>query len=243
MKDLVFLKNDQPVVSTFDIFEGFGYKSHRVLKRVIHNNRVEFEKRGNLLSASTDAESRSKMGRPDTGFLLNERQFVLLILLAKNSPESIDLKGRIENEFHRIRQILAGQVITRTDSQWKIAREGGKEVRKTETDTIKEFVEYAHNQGSENARNYYTNLSKMENKALFLFEQHFKNMREMLSIRQLALISSADQIIEKALKDGMDMGMEYREIYAMAKDRVVQFANIVGKSMVVEFQDRLLSAR
>jgi hypothetical protein len=72
----------------------------------------------------------------------------------------------------------------------------------------------------------------MENKALFLLEQKYTNLRDTLDIHQLSTIKSADQIVMKALKDGMDKGMHYRDIYAMAKLRVESFAEIIGKTLI-----------
>ena len=49
-----------------------------------------------------------------------------------------------------------------------------KEVRKSVTDTIKNFVAYATNQGSRSASMYYANITKMEYAALELVEKGSK---------------------------------------------------------------------
>ena len=97
---------------------------------------------------------------------------------------------------------------------------------------IKEFIEYATKQGSKNAAFYYANISKMENTALFFLEQKFKNLRDILDIRQLSTVDSADHIVAKALRDGMDSGMAYQNIYTMAKKRVEAFAELRGKTFI-----------
>jgi hypothetical protein len=219
-------------VKTWDLWHGFGYKEHRTLKMVIFKNREKFEKIGELISTTT-VVTKTK-GRPDQSYLLNERQFILLVMLAKNTPESVELKSRVENEFHKMRLQLANLANTRLSSDWQQARKDGIEVYKQKRDVIKMFVDYAKKQGSESAEKYYTNLATMENRALFLFEQKFKNTREVLNIRQLAQVSTADQIVEKALDDGMAEMLHYKDIYHLAKERVNQFSAIIGKSQVIE---------
>lgn len=154
-------------------------------------------------------------------------------MLVKNTPESLDIKDRIEVEFNKMRSQLARLAKTRLSSDWQQTRKDGIEVYKQKRDVIKLFVDYAKAQGSQSAEKYYTNLASMENKALFLFEQKFKNTREMLNIRQLMQVSTTDQIIEKALDDGMEQKLHYKDIYQLAKERVSQFSGIIGKSQVI----------
>src|SRR6185369_2019248 len=99
-------------------------------------------------------------------------------------------------------------------------RKAGKEVRVLTTDTIKAFVEYTKRQGSTKAEMYYANISKMENSALFLLEQTYPNLRHVLNINQLSTIKCADQIVIKALSDGMSDGLNYKDIYKLAKTRI-----------------------
>jgi CheY-specific phosphatase CheX len=72
----------------------------------------------------------------------------------------------------------------------------------------------------------------MENKALFIVEQEFKNLRDALSGQHLQMIATADIAVAKALQAGMDEGMNYRDIYQLAKKRMEDFAEIVGKTLV-----------
>lgn len=56
-------------------------------------------------------------------------------------------------------------------------------------------------------------------------------------------VATADQIIEKALEDGMEQKLDYHDIYQLAKERVIQFSNIIGKSQVIALleQDKQLN--
>jgi phage regulator Rha-like protein len=218
-------------ISTVEIFALLGYLEHRTLKRVISDNEREFLEYGLLHLEVRKPVKGSKGGRPDESYLLNEDQFILLVILAKNSKKSIELKVRVAKEFKAMKNALARMAVKSTD--WQQVRKDGKAVYHQKTDIIKSFVEYATEQGSQSAKMYYTNLAKMENQALFLVEQKYPNLREVLNIKQLMQVATADQVVEKALQDGMDKKLPYKEIYQLAKERITQFSNIIGKSQVI----------
>lgn len=229
MNDLVIMKDEVPVVSTFDLFERMGYKEHRTLKRVVADNIEAFHDYG-LLHLDVQKPTGTKGGRPIESYLLNEDQFILLILLAKNTGESVQLKIRVAKEFKRMKQTIANLITQRQDPQWQNVRSDGKAVYLQKTDVIKQFVDYAKAQGSTSAERYYSNLAAMENNALFFIERKYKNMREIMTIKQLMQIATADDVVEKAIQEGMDKDMHYKDIYKLAKERVIAFANIIGKS-------------
>lgn len=106
MNDLVIMKNDVPVFSTFDLFAKMGYREHRMLKKVITDNFESFEEFG-LMQLEVKKPTKKEGGRPSESYLLNEDQFMLLVLLAKNSPESVQLKVRVSREFKRMKQTIS----------------------------------------------------------------------------------------------------------------------------------------
>lgn len=219
----------EPRVSTVLIFSSLGYTEHRFLKRVIAAHEQELLEYG-LLPLERQKVEGAK-GRPDESYLINEDQFILLIMLVKNSPDSVKLKVRVAKEFKAMRNKLTKMAAKSPD--WQQVRKDGKVVYHQKTDIIKSFVEYATEQGSQSAKMYYTNLAKMENQALFLVEQKYPNLREVLNIKQLMQVATADQVVEKALQDGMNDKLNYKDIYQLAKERVIQFSNIIGKSQVI----------
>lgn len=227
MNGLVKIKNDVPVVSTIDIFEVMGYTEHRNLKKVIDSHKCSFEEFGHLRFEVANKKGR---GRSTKVYLLNEEQFTFLAMMMRNTDEVVKLKVRIAKEFIRMKQTLANIVSQQKDPNWLDARKDGKAIYHQKSDVIKDFVDYAKAQGSTSAERYYSNLATMENKALFFIDAKYKNLREIMTIRQLMLVATADQAVEKALQDGMDQNLHYKEIYKLAKDRVIAFAEIMGKS-------------
>lgn len=108
MENLVKLdENKKPVVSTFDLFPKMGYATHMDLKRVINEHKSDFDDYGLLRLESRKPQKGSKGGRPEESYYLNEDQFVLLAILAKNTQKSVDLKIRVSKEFSRMRSELA----------------------------------------------------------------------------------------------------------------------------------------
>lgn len=128
--------------------------------------------------------------------------------------------------------VIKSQKLQRHNQAWIEARESGKLERRVETDTIQVFVDYAHRQGSKNAGKYYVSISTMENRALFFVEQKYPNLREVLGTAQLNTVQTADRIVSKALQDGMDQGLHYKDIYKLAKSRILGYADLVGRSSV-----------
>lgn len=129
------------------------------------------------------------------------------------------------------------------NADWMLVRSKGKMIRIEQTHVIKEFVDYAIAQGSKSADKYYMTLTKMENKALFILEEGLgkpSNLRDMLSAFQVSQVTIADRIVAKALREGMDAQMYYKDIYQMARGRIEEFAELVGKTTVIDDSNGLI---
>lgn len=64
----------------------------------------------------------------------------------------------------------------------------------------------------------------------------------MLDMRQLMVVSVADNIVSRALKEGMECEMHYKDIYKLAKDRIENFSKINGQSNVPSQQRMQIAA-
>lgn len=231
MTDLIRIQKGEPVVSTEILAEGFGVTHQAVLKLIkkYDGHFQDIRKVGFEIRAS---------GKNQTikFFHLDEEQTAFLGTLLKNTSQVVAFKRRLTKEFFRMRRTLVSLAAQKQNAEWLETRQVGKISRKQETDTIKEFVEYATFQGSQNAAKYYINISTMENKALFILEQVFPKLRDILTIHQLTVISVADRVVSKALRDGMDQKLPYKDIYRLAKVRVESLAEIHGKTFIPSTQ-------
>jgi len=226
MTEFVQVVKGVPLVSTLDIAKGFEVE-HFAILRLVQKYEPQFQS-----LRTFHFQSQKSGGRPTTFCMLDETQAMFLVTLMRNSEVVVGFKVRLSQEFTRMKTELIRLASQSQNAEWLEQRKAGKETRVLTTDTVKVFIEYAKGQGSQNAQKYYANISKMENGALFLLEQQYKNLRDMLNIHQLSTVKSADQIVIKALRDGMDKGMHYKEIYKLAKVRIESFAEIIGKTMI-----------
>lgn len=235
MNNLVSIKGKELVITSLIISKELEL-DHESVKKLIRTYEKQISEFG-IVGFEIDKSLDKKRGRPEGIYYLNEQQITFLITLMKNKEKVLNFKMKLVKEFYKMKKALNDVYIRQQNEEWIQARNTGKISRKNQTDTIEKFVEYAIGQGSKNAQRYYSNITKMENKALFMLEQKFENIRELLTGQQLMVISSADQIVEKALNDGMNQNMSYKDIYIMAKERVEIFASVLPKTPVIMLQE------
>jgi len=150
----------------------------------------------------------------------------------------LDAFEMMGQEIHRRRETVS-QLHTKV--AWQQARLEGKDARRHETDAIAAFVEYATAQGSRNACHYYANVTKMTHQALFLVEQGLKlpnHLRDLLNGMQLSFLTTAEYVCANAIREGMQRELPYKDIYALARDKVTAFAASVGKTPALPKQDQ-----
>lgn len=163
-------------------------------------------------------------------YLLSELQASLLIALMKNSPEVINFKIKLVEEFYRMRQIISTKASNEKNLEWLSIRSETKAMRRECTDIIQKFISYAKDQGSKSAEKYYMNFSRMELTGLFILEQKYPNARDVMSIRQLRLTEMADEAIAISIQDSMSKNIPYKECFQIAKDKVCALAKIFPRS-------------
>jgi len=239
IKDLVRIHDDVPRAGTWLIAQGLE-RDHKHLLNTIETNREDFEdfsdlKRNKLASTG---------GRPAIEYLLTEEQTTLLITYLRNlkSNDKVRLfKKALVKEFYRMKRVIRSVKAQSDDPLWLKYREDGKINRLGETKAIKDFIEYAIHQGAtqRGALHYYENLTKMMNTALFIIEGKFKNLRNVMTGQQLIAVGAAEVIIQKAVVDGMKKNVHYKEVYRLAKERTIQFAELHGQSEVLSEQLKL----
>ena len=104
-----------------------------------------------------------------------------------------------------------------------VARIEGKQVRHLETDAIRDLVNYARTNGSKNADMYYMTITKMTNAALNIDA----GQRDNLDAKKLDEIKIAETMVKMAISDGLNAGLDYKDIYKLCKDRVSNIAKVL----------------
>ena len=236
---IVFLEKDDVYTDTYQMSLGFG-ADHKDIKALVKKYEERFQRIG-LSTFETWKVYPSTGGRKIQAYRLNEEQAVFLAMLLANSQRVVDFKELLSKEFFKMRKVLNSVIVQRQNEEWRESRKNGKVRRKEATDTIKEFVEYATEQGSKNAAKYYMAITKMENSTLFcseLLQMKFPNLRNVVNSFGLDALNFADMGVCKALKDGISEGLHYKEIYKLAKEKVETVASITGKSPMDKVLDQ-----
>jgi len=160
----------------------------------------------------------NKMNRPYKMYELNEQGYMKLAMHLKRYEKTGKVPDSIIEAFSMMKEAL----LNKTNASWLSAREQGKSLRSAEMDTIKDFVDYATNQGSKSANRYYMNITKMTNKALeFLIQTKNGNpIRDLATITELGYIQMLDNRAKQAIEYGMAEMLPYKHIYKIAKDQV-----------------------
>jgi hypothetical protein len=227
----VEIYDDEPRTGTFLISQGLNYE-HRRIVELVKKYESDFEDFSRLKRRKLNSTG----GRAANEFLLDEDQFMFLGTLLRNSKKVVRFKKAIIKQFGKCRRRLEQLDRFRQQPEYQVTRNAGKIVRKQTTDAMQRFVEYAESQGSRNANMYYSNITRMLNGLLFIVEGKYKNLRNVMDIQQLMTCSSAEQIIDRGLLDGMSRKKPYKEIYKNVRGRVEQFAELHGKSEVISDQ-------
>lgn len=234
MNNLVQVEDNHTFTTTLIIAEGVGIE-HRAVMQLIKTHLADFKDLGGNTFQMSLLKGKNK---PTKYYKLTELQSTFLITLMRNSKIVIKFKKELAKGFYKQQKLIQQLLSQQTNAQWLEQRDAGKISRRLETDEIKVFIDYATSQGSKNANRYYANISKMENKALFLVEQKYKNLRNVLGIIELSTVQQADIIVSKALKDGINNKLNYKDIYKLAKERVELFAELRGKSTLEYLSDK-----
>lgn len=149
----------------------------------------------------------------------------LLDSLSKVSTPDIQLikqSLKLTNEFQKIIGSIRKSKELKKNAEWIKNREEGKIQRKSLTDAIKAFIEYAKINGSLGADKYYMNVTKMQNSALGSLN------RDAADLFTLNAFQMSDVIIANVLKSGIEKGLYYKEVFKEAKKSVENFAKSVG---------------
>ena len=142
MANLVELKGDDVFTTSLIIAEETGNK-HKSVVALIKKHRSDFEDFGKI--CFSDLKSLNpKGGRPQRVYYLNEEQATLLVTYLDNNDIVRAFKKELVRQFYAMRKLL----LERQTQTWQETRYQGKLTRKSETDVIKQLIEYAHEQAA-----------------------------------------------------------------------------------------------
>lgn len=208
MEELVIIRRNDAFTDSLTIAESTN-NQHKSVVALIKSHRKSLEKFGRV--EFSDLKSLNpKGGRPTKFCYLNEPQATLLITFLDNSERVVEFKTELVRQFYLMRKILA----EKQTAEWIDTRKQGILIRKDETNVIQKLVEYAKGQGSEHANMLYMTYTKLANKMVGITD------RETATNAQLNDLSTMERLITKVVIDGMNEGLNYKDIYKNSKERL-----------------------
>ena len=223
--DIVILKKKHPTTTSLIVAEKFRKQHKDVIRKIENLIAEDIEDRRNFAPIFyTDSMNREqKMYEMDKhGFIILSMRFT--------GKKALIWQHRFVDAF----ETMELAIVRQQNLDWEKARLEGKHVRYELTDEIQEFITYAERQGSNNAKMYYMQITKMTNQTLFLIgRKASQNFRDMLDNMQLSFLQTAEFVARNALREGMQKNMLYKDIYVLARDKVTAFALTVGQTPIL----------
>lgn len=211
MNELVVLKGNNVFTDSKVIADGTG-NQHKNVKELIVKYQNEMREFGTLSVLNVESNG----GRPEQYYQLNEEQATFLITLLRNSATVVAFKKELVRQFYEMRRFI----LEKQTSAWIETRQQGKLTRKSETDVIKQLIEYAKSQGSEHSDRLYMTYSKLANKMAGI------KKRDEATVMQLNNLSLMENIILNCIQSGIMLEKHYKDIYQDCKRRLEAFKDI-----------------
>lgn len=211
MKELVSVKREKAVCDSLQVAEKFG-KIHRDVMRSID---ALIAQNCAVAEMFFKDEYKAKNGHTYKMAYMNRDGFSLLIM-GFTGTKALEWKLKYIEAFNKMESML----YERRTVTWQETRQIGKLTRRSETDTIKQLVEYAKVQGSQHADKLYMIYSKLANKYAGITN------RDLATVMQLNRLSMIEGIIVNVIAAGIAAGRHYKEIYLDCKARLEMFADV-----------------
>lgn len=163
----------------------------------------------------------NERGQTYSRYRMNKPAFTLL-MMQMSGKKALMVHEAFNTAFYEMeRYILKTQ-----NAEYLAVREQGKAIRLEVTDAIQKLVERAEEQGSKHAKFYYSTITTETYKALGFLAKGEKigsEFRDHLDRFQLHELVMAEAWATKMIEQGLEEGLHYKEIYLLAKQKVVEF--------------------
>lgn len=221
--DLITVKQNEAYCDSSLVAKKFGIQHAKVV-RAIEN----LAKRLSMTQCHPKIQPFEKVYRGQTfKAYLMDREFFTMLCMRFDNQKALEWQVKFNNAFYEMEERILSNIRNNKDNKFLETRQQGKLARREETDIIKDFVEYATNQGSKSAKFYYKHITNATYKALELMVQKEPKIRDALNIYELAELMLAERVAKNSLKKYMDLGRNYKDIYESVKKDLETF----GKSL------------
>lgn len=225
MADLVLAKKNEVFADSRVVADKFGKRHNDFVKsieRLIDNlGEIKLRKSSYLKFTKKQTEYR---GQTFDYYEMNKPAFSLLVM-GLTGKKALEWKLRFNDAFYEMERQITSELLNKQSELWLAQREQSRQIRKEETDIIKDFVEYATKQGSAKAQFYYKHITVATYKCLGLVQYQRPKLRETLDMMQTSQLIMAEMVAQKSLQKYMQEGEHYKTIFTLVKQDLEQFAD------------------
>ena len=217
------------VCDSTDVARSFGYK-HVDVVRVIKKLNQDIE---SLRAVSNPPKifeyDNEYRGQNFVAYRMTREYFSLLAMRFKG-VKALSWQIKFNSAFYEMERILLQQNKNKDSEEWVTARTQSKQMRLHQTDVIKDFVNYATEQGSVNAKFYYKHITNATYSALNLIQHKKPKLRDTLDLMELSQLMVAETVAKKRLQAYMSQGEHYKAIFSLVKQDLTNF----GSSLLLD---------
>jgi len=222
--ELVEVKKNEIYCDSHLVAKKFGLKNNYVAERIEKVIADIGDLREDGVTPKVMKEEREYRGNKYTAYLMNRDFFVFLVMRFKGQKAMV-WQLKFIAAFNAMEQRILTADINATNPRWLGQRKLGKVARLEETNVIKEFVEYATEQGSTKAHYYYKHITNATYKALGMMVQSKPKLRDTMDLYEISELLLAERIARNAIKRYMGIGRHYKDIYTSVKDDLLAFGS------------------
>lgn len=216
---MIFERKEQAVVSSRTIAERFD-KDHfhmlRDIKSLIGGISKNGETSSKYFILSDFVNEQNGQHYPE---YLCTRDGFSLLTMGFTGQKALAWKLKYIKVFDGMEAFIR----ERQSSEWLLTRKQGKLVRRSETDTIANLINYAKAQGSRNADKFYIVYSKLVNSLVGIEA----GQRETVPFKVISTIGFLEDMILHTIDEEMQKGTHYKEIYQICRsngEQIMRFA-------------------
>lgn len=191
------------------------YKSPSKGIENVYNRHYERMSKFCILIRGSQIEGGSKHIDPNQEIYMYTERGIYAICRYSSQPIADKFDDWVYETISSIRK-NGYYIVSEKDEKWLGIRQETKQVRRMETDTIKKFVEYAKEQGSTHADNYYMNFTKLVQNHLGISPASRDNQDQ----RSLFRLKSMETIVDMHLETLMREKLPYKEVYGGVKNLI-----------------------
>lgn len=220
MVNLVEYIKGEPQTTSDIIAKEFSMAHNELLKKMaVLAGEISPTKYDEMYTETT----RTVKGREYKTFYVTRDGYMFLVMNI-STKRAHEKKLAFIDAFNQMEHALLKSDENGKNSEWLKVRTQSKQVRLQQTDVIKEFVDYAVSQGSNNAKHYYKHYTNATYKALKLIQFKKPKLKDTLDMMELAQLMVAENIAKQSIRKHMAEGEHYKAVYGLVKVDLEAFA-------------------